>query len=266
MEEDYGKDSDEVKIRVDGEFAGEAEMNDKGWIPLFANVSVMFEPIGFQVINRGLISCDPAGQGKDKSIAGIRDNIYLKEVLNESTSNEIDLARKIETIRDVYNCSTSDIAVDAFGIGAKVVVNIRPRENELNATPVALLVDKAREETKHLFKNYNAELAWKFREWVRKGGIIITNDQKGWLNELSKIMYRRDGLGRIELMPKVEFKKENGFSPDRFDMAKMTFFKDEAYMPVQLTKQQLEQKETAEFLQKIQQQNQSASEESYSSM
>ena len=252
MESDYGKDSDEVKIRVDGDFAGEAEMDDKGWIPLFANITILFENQNMQVINRGIIGVDPSGRGRDSSLVGIRDRIYLKEVLNEKTSSEPDLARKIETIRDAYNCSTGDIGVEAFGIGARVVANIRTREGELQRTPTAVLTDKPREETKELYANYKAELAWKFREWVRNGGIIITNNRKAWLNEMEKIKYKRDGAGRIVLMNKVEFKKEYRFSPDRFDMATMTFFKDEPYMPVHLTPRQLEEKENVEFLQRAQ--------------
>jgi hypothetical protein len=58
--------------------------------------------------------------------------------------------------------------------------------------------------------------------------------------------------GRIMLMPKVEFKKEYGFSPDKFDSACMTFFKDEPYMPVHLSKEQLETKENLEWLQRAQ--------------
>lgn len=268
MEEDYGADSDEVKIRVDGEFAGEAEMDDKGWIPLFANIPIRFEDMNRQVINRGIIGVDPAGRGRDSSIIGIRDHIYLKELLNEKTSSEPDLARKVETLRDAYNCSSGDIGVEAFGIGAKVVANIRTREDELQRTPTAVLTDKAREETKHLYSNYKAELAWKFREWVAKGGIIITNNKKAWRNEMEKIKYKRDGAGRIVLMSKVEFKKEYRFSPDRFDMATMTFFKDEPYTPVHLSPKQLEEKETMEFLMRSQQSTEltSSGADDYSSM
>lgn len=274
MEEDYpspspDRKSDEVLIRVDGEFAGEAEMDDKGWMPLFANVKIIFEPYNQQVLNRGIIGCDPAGRGRDSTIAGIRDHIYLKEVLNERTSSEPDVARKLETIRDAYNCSTGDIGVEAFGIGAKVVANVRSREDELNQSPMAILTDKAREETKDKFVSYKDELGWKFRSWCANGGIIITNNPKAWLNELEKIKYKRVAGGKIKLMSKVEFKKEYRFSPDRFDMACMTFFKDEPYRPVQLTKAQLEQKETMEWLQSIQQMNNSANDvmdQSYSSM
>ena len=270
MEADYPNNgdehSDEVKIRVDGEFAGVGEMDDKGWIPLFANMRILFEPQSHQVINRAVIGVDPAGQGRDTSVVAVRDHIYLKEVLNEKTSSEPDLARKIETIRDAYNCSTGDIGVEAFGIGAKVVANIRTKADELKSTPTAVLTDKPREETKERFHTYRSELAWRFREWVSKGGIIITNKKANWLNELDKIKYKRDALGRIMLMSKVDFKKEHNFSPDRFDASCMTFFKGEPDMPVHLSPAQLEQKETVEWLRRAQEVAKQPTDQDFSSM
>ena len=255
MEDDYGVSSDEVRIRVDGDFPSTAEMDDQGWVPLFANVRMFFEPARGQVLTRCIIGCDPAGQGKDRSIVHVRDNVYLKEVLNEATSTEIDLARKLETIRDAYHSTTSDIGVDGFGIGAKVVANIRSRADENLASPMAILTDKAREEVKNKYHTYRSELAWLFREWVARGGIIITNNQKEWVRELEKIKYKRDKQGRIMIISKIEFKKEYGFSPDRFDAACFTFFKETATMPVHLTQEQLALRETQEWLQMNQNRN-----------
>lgn len=250
MEHDYpgsgAEASDEVKVRVDGEFPSTTEMDEKGWMPLFANVRVHFEPEQGQIINRGIIGVDPAGAGKDRTIAGIRDEVYLKEVLNEATSNPKDLARKIETIRDAYNSSSNDIGVDGFGVGAVVVANINTKFGE---SVNALLTDKPREETKDRFHTWKAELAWKFREWALNGGIIITNNKAAWVKELEKIKYKRDQAGRIMLMDKVTFKKEYGFSPDRFDMAIYTFFKDAPTRQNILHKNDLERIEAERFMQ-----------------
>lgn len=262
MENDYGKDSDEVRIRVDGQFAGEAEMNDKGWIPLFANVKIHFEPERGQYINNGIIGVDPSGQGKDKTIAMIRDSIYLKMVLREDTSNEKDLARKVETIRDAYNCSSNDIGIDAFGVGAKLIAEI---QTKLGESVNAILSDKPREETKHLYHNFKAEMAWRMRNWLLAGGIIVTNNQKNWLRVLEKIKYKRDPQGRIMLMSKVEFKKEYGFSPDEFDASIHTFFKEAPTVKPVMTKQELETKDMAEFMRRVNEGKVTATED-YSSM
>jgi len=249
MESDYppngDQPSDEVRIRVDGNFPSTTEMDDKGWIPLFSNVVIRFEPERGQIIKSPIISLDPAGGGRDTSSCGVRDSVYLKEVFNEKISEPKQLARKVEAIRDAYDSMTDDIVIDGFGIGATVAVEINTKMGE---SVNALLVDKAREETKHEYKNYNAELAWLFRKWVLAGGIIITNKQQFWLKELQLIKYRRDGQGRIELQGKKEFKKDNGFSPDRFDMAKMAFFKENPTQRVVLTKEDRQFREHLEFI------------------
>lgn len=267
MEEEYPSNgdepSDQVLIRVDGEFAGLAEMDDKGWIPLFANVPIFFEPYNHQIIRKPIIGVDPAGRGRDSSIVCVRDIVYLKEVLNEKTSNELDLARKIETIRDTYGSTSNDIGIEAFGIGAKVVANVQTKTGE-NVT--AVLTDKPREEVKDRYHTYKSELAWKFREWCLRGGIIITNNKANWLKELEKIKYKRDKQGRIMLMDKVTFKKDYGFSPDRFDAGCMTFFKDEPTMPVHLTKEQLEAKDMQEWLRRVQETERANLNDNFSSM
>jgi hypothetical protein len=253
MEADYpsngGVPSDEVKIRVDGVFAGTNEMDDKGWMPLFANMTIHFEPEQGQIIRGGIFALDPAGGGKDRAIGGVRDNIYLKEVLNEQTSNPKDLARKVETICEAYEINMNDAGIEAFGIGAEVVANVSTKMGEnINA----LLTDKPREGTEKEFASWKAELAWMFRRWVATGGIIITNNKAAWIKEMEKIKYKRDRQGRIVLQGKVEFKKDNKFSPDRFDMAIHTFFKENPTRPVILTKAELQTQEIADFLHKVQ--------------
>lgn len=266
IENDYppigDQPSDEVLIRVDGKFPNSDEMDDKGWIPLFANVTMLFEPERGQKFGRCILGLDPAGEGKDLSRCGIRDSVYLKEVFSEKVSQPKPLARKVETIMEVYEIAAVDVAIDGFGEGAKVIAEI---DTKVGESVNAVMTDKAREEVKDRFKNFNAELAWRFRQWVLAGGIIITNKPKAWENELSKIKYRRDSQGRIELMGKVEFKREYGFSPDRFDMCKYTFFKEAAYQPPVLKKEQLEAIENAKWLAKVNQQS-TAHVDNYSSM
>jgi len=246
--DEYGKSSDEYKVRVSGDFTSVGEMDTKGWIPLFANITIQFEEFGVQVIKGAIIGVDPSGQGKDRTIITARDEFYLKEVLNEATSSETDLARKIETIAIAYNSTLNDVGIDAFGIGAKVIAKIH---NKIGEMPNALLTDKPREEVKDRFNSYKAELAWKFREWVLRGGIIVTNNQKDWMRELSLIKYKRDNQGRIKLMGKLEFKKEYGFSPDKFDSAIYTFFRDEPSRQVVFTKEEMENKSWRDYIQKI---------------
>lgn len=253
MELDYpslgNQKSDKVLIRVDGEFAGTALMDEKGWIPLFANVRINFEAENGQIMNRGIIALDPAGQGKDRSIAVIRDNIYMKEVLNEQTSQPKDLARKLEVIRDAYGCTSNDIGIEAFGEGAKIVGEVNTKVGE---HVTGILTDKPREGTEDEFDSYKMELAWKFRAWCLAGGIIVTNNPGAWLKEMEKIKFKRTKRGTMQLQPKQDFKKDFGFSPDRFDSAIHSFFKDEPSRPVHVTKDEIATQEMQEFLRRAQ--------------
>lgn len=253
MEHDYpsvgGQRSEQVLIRVDGEFAGIAEMDDDGWIPLFANIPLHFEPQRYQIVRTPIIGVDPSGRGSNRSVITVRDSVYLKEVLNEATSNEKDLARKVETVRDAYGSTSNDIGVDAFGIGAKVVANITVKVGQ-NVN--ALLTDKPREGTEDEYVSFRDELAWKFRSWVAQGGIIITNNAHAWKKELERIKYKRVRPGRIKLMDKPTYKKLYQSSPDRFDAAIYTFFKDSPTAPVILTAKQAADADIAEFLRKVQ--------------
>jgi hypothetical protein len=106
-------------------------------------------------------------------------------------------------------------------------------------------------------------MAWLFRQWLIAGGIIITNHKSTWMKELEKIKYKRDAKGRIVLMDKATFKKEYGFSPDRFDMAIHTFFKAEASRPVVLTKNEREAQEAKDFIARVMH---SQASDNYSSM
>lgn len=253
MEHDYPaigeRKSDQVLIRVDGEFAGIEEMDEDGWIPLFANINFHFEQQRYQVIKSPIVACDPSGRGSNRSVITVRDNIYLKEVLNEQTSDEKNLARKIETVRDAYGSSSNDVAVDAFGIGAKVVANITTKIGE---TVNALLTDKPREGTENDFGSFRDELAWKLRSWVGEGGIIITNNPQAWEKEMRSIKYKRVSPGRIKLMDKPTYKKiHKGVSPDRFDAAIYTFFKDAPSAQVILTPRQVQEADIASFLKRV---------------
>lgn len=248
MEEKYRhRDPGRILVRVDGEFAGTTIMDDKGWIPLFANLTILFEDEQNQIIRSPIIGVDPSGSGKDHTSIGARDNIYLKEVLYEQITKEKDLARKVETVRDVFGSSSNDIGIDAFGIGARTVAEI---DTKIGEHVNAILMDKPREETKDMFHTYRSELAWSFRAWIAAGGIIVTNNRKRWIDTLDKIKYKRDAQGRIMLMDKVTFKKEYGFSPDVFDMAIITFFRENPTQKVVLTKNELEARDAKNFMAK----------------
>lgn len=75
------------------------------------------------------------------------------------------------------------------------------------------------------FANKRAECYWRLREWILAGGEIIENEiTKRRMKDLSMIKYKRDGRGRIMIMPKEEMRKQYGKSPDGPDALALTFW------------------------------------------
>jgi len=223
IKKEYGEDSPQYKVRVLGEFLSEGEIDKDNYIPLFANVNILFEEPALQVLNNPIMGVDPAASGSNSSVICVRDNLYLKDVLNEQYSTPKELAAKIRAIRDAYNIKNSDVVIDSFGIGAQVLAEMDMKGGE---SPVALLTGKhdSKKYDVKRFVNLRDYLAWRFREWLQNGGIIITNNRQKWMRELKHMKFKNVG-GKIRLMDKAKFKKDYGFSPDLFDAAIYTFYR-----------------------------------------
>ena len=233
IKNEYGIGSDEWRFKITGQFPDPGLLDDKGFIQLFANTKINFAPeSAFTKLVNPILGVDPAGAGKDKTMVTARDELSMKNIFREAMSEPRELAGKIESLAAMFNTYISDINIDAFGVGAIVANEVRPPKGTFG-TCRAVLTDKPRddEDAKARFYNYKAELMWRFYEWVRNGGVIITNNPEEWRRELMNIKYRREG-GKIKLQTKVEFKKEFGYSPDLTDSAIYTFINDKPYRPV----------------------------------
>jgi phage terminase large subunit len=220
------RDADRYRYRVRGLPPKTEEMDERGWLPLFANVNILFESPNHQRLIHPVIGVDPSGQGKNRTSVVARDNIYMREELNEQYSSERDLARKIETVRDSLSAQSDDICIDSFGVGSKVIAEIR---DENGVAVNAVLADKPTEAGKEQFVTLRDELAWKLREWCARGGIIVTGNRDKWLAVMGKMRFKRATNGKIRVMAKPEFKKEYPLAAaylDTFDAALYTFYKE----------------------------------------
>lgn len=75
------------------------------------------------------------------------------------------------------------------------------------------------------FLNKRAEMYWRLREWILRGGVII--EDKELKKQLLSIKYRAELSGKIKIMSKDEMRKEGIPSPDKADGAALTFYKKE---------------------------------------
>jgi hypothetical protein len=224
----YGKDSDEYKIRVKGEFPSEDALDDKGYVPLLTDKDLHYTNYS-EFVGRKRIGIDPSGEGQNKTIWVVRDKFKAKVVASESVSNPKSIADRTLTLLEHYDIGEDDIWVDAFGEGANV-----GKELALAAQIDANCENVGKEaDDKEAYINKRAEAFFRLRKWLRAGGELIMD--KRW-EELLEIKYRRtlDGNGKIQIKSKKDMKKDGVASPDVADALMLTFLEEEETIEEQI--------------------------------
>ena len=215
---DHGKDSDEYRIRVLGKFPREDAIDDKGYVPLLFQGEIQWTSDTKFVKGFRRLGVDPSGEGEDYTIWVLRDTFKAQIIGREAISTPKSIASKTNTLITQYGLSGSDIYVDNFGKGANVAQELGLlgiRVNALNIGEKALRDD--------IYLNLRAELYWRFREWLKKGGMLV-NDADHLFEEAYRIKYRREVNGKLRIMSKREMAKEGIGSPDAVDALIMTFY------------------------------------------
>jgi len=223
----HGKDSDEFRIRVLGEFPNEESADDKGYLPLLSRNDIVYVEDNYdfkRAESTGKrLMIDPAGEGRDKTVWTMRDRFVLKRLGSESISTPKTIARKTMDYMDQYGIQPDNTFIDGYGIGGKVAqeIAVNPDYGRIN---VVLTGDKANDPDVYL--NIRAESAFRLRKWLRDGGQFV-NDPV-WERELFLIRYKRNLAGKIQLMDKTTMKKLLHASPDNFDSVCLGFVRPDA--------------------------------------
>lgn len=223
----HGEESDEYKIRVLGQFPEADAIDDKGYVPLFLENDIR-QIADMDFVGDVLLGIDPAGQGRDETVWVLRDRFKAKVICKEKLSNPKSIAEKTLTLMSYYKIRSENIYVDNFGVGANIAQEMAIEGYRINGINVG---DKAFDDR---YVNLRAEAYWKIKEWVRTGGEFIQHD--GW-KELLYIRYRNQLGGRLQIMPKIDMKKNLGRSPDHSDALSLTFIRPaKAYINKELLK------------------------------
>lgn len=220
----HGRDSDEFRIRVTGKAPREEAMDDKGWVPLIIDQDIRQTPLqGFS--GRRRLGVDAAGEGKDKAVWVVRDDFKAEIVASEKKSTPKSMAERTLTVMTQYDILPENVFVDNFGEGANVALEIHVASGQrVNAVNVG---DDATD--KEMFNNLRAEAFWRARKWLQTGGQLFVHN--AWNDELPHLRYKRGLDNRIQIMGKVEMKREGFRSPDHADALMLTFVTDAAYVP-----------------------------------
>lgn len=210
----HGKDSDEYRIRVLGEFPQEDSVDSKGYVPLLVQGD-LHKTFDFRMFGNKRLGVDPSGEGSDVTSWVLRDKFKAMIVAQEKVSTTQSIAQKTLTLMQQFDVKGSNVFLDNFGIGANIAQEMALTGTRITAVNVG---EQARDATRYI--NKRAEAYWNLRVWLKSGGELIESEE--WL-ELLGIRYRAELSGKLKIMSKREMKDVGIASPNFADALMLTF-------------------------------------------
>lgn len=218
--EDYGEESDFVKVRVRGEFPAMA-------LNQFISTDLVIEASKRRITKESYahytasIGVDVARYGDDESVIAIRQGPFLHEPLlsfrglstMEVASKAIDAYRRFG--------GNAVVCVDGIGIGAGVIDRLRQL-----GIRVIDVQGSAKPYDPRTYYNKRGELYGRMRDWLAVG--CLYNDEE-LFTQLRAIEYQINPKTlQIQLAGKEDIKKVlGGKSPDKADALAYTFASEE---------------------------------------
>ena len=229
IENIYGKDSGEYKIKVLGEFANDndtfaiinldnitgAIKRDKPLkIPNDEHLKQLKEMVSNDDVCLGI---DPAGEGADKSIIFYRKGLNGRVLKSYNKNDSLFLAGEVVGImKELYqeNGVYPSVGVDNIGLGTGVY-DILKNNNDVNLSNAVVGINfGSKAHRNDLFYNKRAHGYYLTNQWLQFANIDASPNEEEQYREMSYINYKRDLQGRIQLEPKDKLKQRIGRSPD----------------------------------------------------
>lgn len=210
---DYGFDSDFVKVRIRGEFPNMSLMQfiNEEDIERAINKELKAEQYKFAPI---ILGVDPAWTGADEFVIYKRQGLYSKRLaVIEKNDNDFEMASIIARLQDEHNADC--VNIDA-GYGTGIVSAGKYMGRHWN---LIWFSGKALDSG---CLNKRAEMIKDVRDWLKQGGAI--EDDKVLLEELRSIETVGGRLdGKLQIESKEQIKKRIGISTNRLDALALTF-------------------------------------------
>jgi hypothetical protein len=213
--DEYGEDSDFVRVRVKGQFprAGASnfispELVENARRRRVPRMAWQAYPI--------ILSVDPARFGDDWSVITIRQGLKVHYQVSMWGFDGPELAGRIwELLQKLENVSC--IVYDANGNGADLDSALRRMPGLPPLVPVMWGVPA--KDDKQYF-NQRSECWGKMRDWMKDGEVPDVDELA---DELTSMDYGYDALFRIQLVSKQDMKREGKKSPDHADSLALSF-------------------------------------------
>jgi hypothetical protein len=227
--DDYGEDSDFVRVRVKGQFPRAGYSNFISPEIAQAAARRRLDPVTYRAFPK-VLSVDPARFGDDMSVITLRQGLRVYWQMGLSGFDGPDLASRIfEIVRKqgqdsqvkVEAGAISCIVYDAIGNGADLDSSLR----RMPGLPplVAVQWGQPAKDSKQYF-NQRSECWGTMRDWLAHGQIPDDSQKEdGLVNQLTTLDYGYSATFQIQLQSKKDLKKNGGKSPDYADSLALSF-------------------------------------------
>lgn len=213
--DEYGEDSDFVRVRVKGQFPRAGFSNYIG-PDLTEGARRREVPRMAYMQHQKILAVDPARFGDDKSVITLRQGLKVHYQVKLSGFDGPDLASRIvELVQKEPGISC--IAYDANGNGADLDSALRRAPGLPLLVPVMWGIPA--KDDKHFF-NQRSEAWGKMKEWLAHGEIP---DDDELCDQCTSLDYGYDAAFRIQLESKKDAKKRGIQSPDCADSLAISF-------------------------------------------
>ncbi len=209
---DYGEDSDFVRVRVRGEFpqAGSMQFINSEVVRRAKERSLAKQVYSFAPLVMGV---DVARFGDDASVITLRQGLCCKA---QHVYRGLDLMELVGVVSKIIDADKpSAVFVDGVGMGAGVVDRLR----QLGYTIID--AQSAARATKTTYANKRAEMWGDMRDWLNQGAIPEDTELTEQLESLEYTFNRSNAL---LLESKDDMKKRGLASPDKADSLALTFY------------------------------------------
>lgn len=204
-------------ILYECKFPDEGLMDTSGWIQLLTETDIERaqveddSPFGFVRLGN-----DIAGGGRNFSVTVARAYNVAQKLVKANTRDTMLFAGNVLNMANQLKVKDNDLFTDGVGIGRGAADRLR----ELRGGAITVLGSQSPADTVH-FVNLRAEMYWRLKEWINRGGKLIKDED--W-KQLAKIRYKVvDSSGKIRIMSKEEMLKNGIDSPDVADALSLTF-------------------------------------------
>ena len=218
---DYGEDSDFVRVRVRGEFPRAGSTQFIAGDVVSAARHRRLEPSAYEHQWKILI-CDVARFGDDQTVIGMRQG-YKFEILDKLRGQSVvQTARRVQMRAKEHDVRT--IVIDGDGSGGGVVDIVRDEmEAWFSANPARRLMEFHGGMTPldgFAYFNLRANMWGLMRDWLHSGQIP---DDPEMESDLTGPEYFFSSKNQIQLEKKEDMKKRGLSSPDLGDTLAMSF-------------------------------------------